>query len=76
MTADYAIPLKKAWDWIDCLTRDNCRVIGDKCTGHAALLEMVHAYAMAHVSHAFDAARIERRLRAAVGVKENSNDAR
>ena len=78
--ADYAEPLKRAWKAMVCpsviigTTGETifCKAYDSKyeyCKGHAALLEMVHAYVMAQTPYTFDAARIERRLRAAVGVK-------
>ena len=57
-------PLKDEWEACDYPLHRHLDEV------HTALLEMVHAYVMAQVPYTMDVARIERRLRAIVGVGE------
>ncbi len=79
MTADYAEPLKRAWDRMAShpLCGEFCRK--SPCLGHAALLEMVEEYSKRinpddhplYLKHEQWGKEERRRLRAAVGVNND-----
>ena len=85
MTADYAEPLKRAWAEIDCPYSSPCKS-ERPCRGHAALLEMVDSYSRTYgvlqgatakdiTTGELAEDRERRRLRAAVGVADESKRA-